>query len=443
MVTDKEQLVLGTILKTPDLLTQVTSLIDETTFSDGVHRHIWNAMLACYFDQAQPDIVNVYERCKGQGVLVSYIAQLAEGGGYDLKSYAKQLIGIRRNERLANICERILCDVKSGKSHTDIISEYQGDIFTLEHLDRKGGAAPISEIVRDALPGIVDYHENKTGVTTGFSSLDSILHSMEAGNLILLAGRPSHGKTSLAMNMAEEIARSKPVAFFSMEMTRRELAERLIAKASGVPTERWRSGKLGDVDVQKITIAANNVATLKLYIDDTSALSSSDFYARARAMKQLYGIEAIFVDYIGQMREKGMRGMRNDEIGLISAALKMTAKELQLPVIALSQLSRQLEYTRGKSDLPRDPVLADLRDSGNLEQDADIVVFVVRPDQYLHDDDTLSDRAKKEADKWKGKGKLIVAKHRNGRTGMVELGWRGEFTSFVDIDRHHEEPPLL
>jgi len=261
-----------------------------------------------------------------------------------------------------------------------------------------------------------------TGLSSGFFMIDYILCGFQPSDLIVLAAKPSMGKTALALNMAGNMGKAgDPVVIFSLEMSKEQLIDRQTAGESGVNSQKFRSGKFDKEDWQKIQNVQSKIYQWPVYIDDSAALHYREIHRRAWQLKKKHGIKAIFVDHL-QLVRGDKAPTRDREIGSITAGLKATAKELKIPVILLSQLSRKVE---GRSE--KRPILSDLRDSGNIEQDADVVMFIYRPAQY------------KDEEEYEGQTEINVSKQRNGPTGIINLKWNEKVTRFFDVDKRREE----
>ena len=261
-----------------------------------------------------------------------------------------------------------------------------------------------------------------TGLSSGFFMIDYILCGFQPSDLIILAAKPSMGKTALALNMAGNMGKAgDPVVIFSLEMSKEQLIDRQTAGESGVNSQKFRSGKFDKEDWGKIQSVQSKIYEWPVFIDDSAALHYREIHRRAWQLKKKHGIKAIFVDHL-QLVRGDKESTRDREIGSITSGLKATAKELKIPVILLSQLSRKVE---GRSE--KRPILSDLRDSGNIEQDADVVMFIYRPAQY------------KAEEEYEGQTEINVSKQRNGPTGIINLKWNEKVTRFYDVDKRREE----
>ncbi len=304
----------------------------------------------------------------------------------------------------------------------------QAEHMIIELASRRGTGVivPIREILQEALAKIEDTYRNKgktTGVPTGFGDLDRMLSGLQNSDLIILAARPSMGKTALALNIAHYVAGQEglPVALFSLEMGKEQLVNRILCAEARVDQYRLRSGNLRDEDWERLTEAATKLQDVPLFIDDTGGASLRDIRARAKRMQAERGLALLVIDYLQLMNPGRRAENRQQEISQISRGLKELAKELNVPILALSQLSRAVESRENKR-----PQMSDLRESGSLEQDADVVMFIYREDYYQPDTER------------KGIAEIVLAKHRNGPVGAVDLGFFKESPRFVSLMR--QEP---
>jgi replicative DNA helicase len=285
---------------------------------------------------------------------------------------------------------------------------------------------PLGGLLREAMEHmelLAARDEDVTGCPTGFTDLDRLMSGMQPGNLILVAARPAMGKSTFAMNVAQHVSQHehKPVVVFSLEMSSMEIVQRLICAEARVDTNKVRSGRMGEAEWRRVITATGRLDTAPLYIDDTPSITMGEIRAKCRRLKAKGGLELVVVDYIQLMTSPRRTENRVQEVAEISRSLKILAKELSVPVVAVSQLSRQPEQTGGSK--PRRPRLADLRESGSLEQDADVVMFVYREDYY-----------DKETER-KGEAEIIVEKHRNGATDTIRLAFLGQYTKFENLAR--------
>ncbi len=311
-----------------------------------------------------------------------------------------------------------------GRNSVELLDEAEREVFEIAEQRARGGEGfqPIRQLLTKAVDRIETLFQQDdpiTGLSTGFSDFDAKTSGLQAADLIIVAGRPSMGKTSFAMNIAENVAIAvqRPVAVFSMEMPGESLAMRMMASLGRIDQHRVRTGRLEEDEWPRLTGAVSMLSAAPLHIDDTAALTPTELRARSRRLKRELGdLGLIVVDYLQLMQAPGVAENRTNEISLISRSLKALAKELNVPVIALSQLNRNLEQRPNKR-----PVMSDLRESGSIEQDADLVVFIYRDEVYNED----------SADK--GVAEIIIGKARNGPTGIVRLAFLGQYTKFENF----------
>jgi replicative DNA helicase len=317
-----------------------------------------------------------------------------------------------------------------GRNSRELLEEAERKVFAIADQDLRTGASfvPIQEAIREAIEKLQELAEHEgdiTGIPTGFKDFDAKTAGLQDSDLIIVAGRPSMGKTTLAMNIAENAAikHEKPVAIFSMEMSAQQLVRRMFSSLGQIDQNKLRTGNLDDLDWPKLTSAMNLLHKSHIFIDETPSLSPAELRARARRLKREHDIGLIVVDYLQLMAVPGTRENRATEIAEISRSLKAIAKELHVPVIALSQLNRALEQRPNKR-----PVMADLRESGSIEQDADLIIFIYRDEVYNEDSPE------------KGKAEIIIGKHRNGPTGTVVLTFQGHWLRFLNYAPEHAYP---
>ncbi len=427
---DAEQSVLGAMLLDREAVISVTEKLKDEHFYKENHKEIFRAMLDLYGRNEPVDLVTVSEELKKAGIL-------EEAGGVSYLSDLSNAVPITANARYyADIIEekailRHLIDagkiiVDKGYASEDVktlMDEAERRIFEISQKKSTQAFA----IVKDVLQDTLDYMEllagsesGYTGLPTGFHDIDKMTSGLQKSDLVLIAARPSMGKTALGINVAQSIAvkSDKSVALFSLEMSKEQLVQRMLSSQAHVEITKIRTGKLTEDEWIKVAGATVPLGKAKIYIDDTPGITVMEIKAKARRLKMESGLDLVLIDYLQLMASDSKRESRQQEISAISRGLKGLARELECPVIALSQLSRAPEQ---RSD--HRPILSDLRDSGAIEQDADIVMFLYR-DEYYHED---SDK--------KNIGEVIIAKQRNGPTGTVNLAWLGKYTKFGNIQR--------
>ena len=327
-------------------------------------------------------------------------------------------------------CTELTSEAYDGeKEPEDLLDDAERRILQISESKRRGDFAPVGVVVEETLDKITKLYENKAGITglpTGFRDLDRLTSGLQPSDLILVAARPSMGKTAFTLNIAQNVGvkQHKTVAFFSLEMSQEQLVQRLLCQIAHIDSQKLRTGQLNsDDEWTKLTDACDKLYQAPIYIDDTPGISVTEMRSKARRLKAEHGLDLIIVDYLQLMQGRNSES-RQQEISEISRSLKALARELKVPLIALSQLSRSVESRQDKR-----PMLSDLRESGALEQDADIVSFLYREDYY--DKETENQHITE----------IILAKHRNGPVGSVKLYFKGEYTLFLNLDTTHEDRP--
>ncbi len=427
--TEAERSVLGAMLLDPTALNEIASLLEPEDFYRPTHGYVFEAILALFERNEPIDEVTIRAQLATDGKLEAVGGSAFLAGLTDSVPTAANIVyyaTIVRNHsvarRLINAATEIAGNVYEGGAAIEILlDEAETKIFEVTSARDNRSFAPIKEVVKDAFKLIEKRYEKKqaiTGVPTGFADFDKMTAGLQPSDLIILAGRPSMGKTAIALNMAQHAAiREKtPVAFFSLEMSRESLVMRMLCSEGRIDSQRLRGGFLKDSDWPKLAKAAGELADAQVYIDDSGSLTVLEMRAKARRLMAEKGLGLVVVDYLQLMH--GRAESREREISEISRGLKALAKELAVPVMALSQLNRSLESRTDKR-----PMLSDLRESGAIEQDADVISFVYRDEYYNPDSDA------------KGEAELIVGKQRNGPTGVVHLKFFTEFTRFENLSR--------
>lgn len=448
---ETEQVVLGSILRDADAINHVIEIIDdETLFYSPRHQFIFRAILTLY-EQSEPcDITTVANQLQIADKLEKtggrvYLAELAEmvASTANVGSHAKIILEkallrrlIFRSNEIVRSCYQMQQPVE------ELLDQAEVAIFNISESRLRKGFVPFSGLVKHMLEEIDNMQISEgglSGLQTGYHDLDSMTLGLHGGDLIVIAGRPSMGKTSLAMNIAENIAirdvSPVGVGIFSIEMSREQLVFRMLCGRAGLNQQRVRSGKLKQDEWPELNKAGNRLNKSPIFVDDSPTLSALELRAKARRLCAQNKIGLIIVDYIQMMHGSGFSENRQQEIALISRGLKALAKELNVPVIAISQLSRQVEQRGGE----KRPQLSDLRESGAIEQDADVVMFVYRPEFYL----SHLDRNDSKYLEVQGKAEIIIAKQRNGPTGVVHLTFIRDLARFVNLAKpgHRELPP--
>ncbi len=426
---EAEQSVLGGLMLDTQAWDRVADLLSEQDFYRPQHRVIFSALTELSRKDIPFDVITVSEHLKKQNQLQQaggeiYLFELSNNtpSVANITAYANIVRERSVSRQLLGISQRIAESVYNpeGREAAELLDEAERQVFEIaEQSTRGGGPEGIADLLAKAVERIDTlYHSDSaiTGVPTGFKDLDAMTSGLQKADLVIVAGRPSMGKTVLAVNIAENAAISgdKPILIFSLEMPGDSLAMRMLSSLGRIDQHKLRTGKLEDDDWPRITSAVSLLDNAKLFIDDTPGLSPSEMRARARRLVKKEGpLGLIVVDYMQLMQVPGFRENRTAEISEISRSLKTLAKELDVPVVALSQLNRSLEQRQDKR-----PVMSDLRESGAIEQDADIIAFIYRDEVYNEDSPE------------KGTAEIIIGKHRNGPIGKVRLAFRGQYTKF-------------
>jgi len=431
--TDAEEAVLGAILVNPVCLTKVVETITPESFYKPAHRYVYEAILQLFNSNERIDIVSVSDTLN-----INQKLELVGGRAFindlsfktittsNIEYYAKQIQEKAIKRSLINAGSEI---VTSGYELTPVeesLEKAERLIFNIASQKATKDLTHIKDIVLNTYEKIEYRHQHRgelTGVDTGFYELNDITNGLQKSDLIILAARPSMGKTAFVLNIAQNAAlRAKvPVVIFSLEMSKDQLVMRMLCSEAEVDSQRLRSGNTADKDWDKLALAMDSFASAPIYIDDTAGCTLTDIRAKCRRLAMEENIGLIVIDYL-QLIESSGKEDRMQQISAISRGLKILARELNVPIIALSQLSRAVESRTDKR-----PMLSDLRDSGAIEQDADIVMFIYR-DEYYKKEDGEEDIAAKAANK--GESEIIIAKHRNGSLGTVKLLFQGNITKF-------------
>ncbi|ABK42785.1 primary replicative DNA helicase [Magnetococcus marinus MC-1] len=434
---EAEQSVLGAILLDNHVMDSVADALDVDDFYMGAHRKIYQAMLDL-LERGEPlDPVVIRQYLERSDELDSvggpvYLAELLNTvpTAANAKAYARMVRDKALLRGLAQTATEVVERCHTSEAPVDqILEEAEQKIFQLgESKDSRRSTyhdmRSIMVPVFEKIELLMEQQKAVTGVATGFIDLDQQLAGCQPSDLIILAGRPSMGKTALAMNIAANAAlhHREAVGVFSLEMSKEQLAMRMLASEARMDAQAMRIGKIATSDYQKLTNTATLLSEAPIYIDDTPAISITALRAKARRLKRDKGLKLIVVDYLQLMRGSSNTDNRVQEISQISQGLKAIAKEMSVPVIALSQLSRSVEQRPDKR-----PILSDLRESGSIEQDADVVMFVFREEYYKREDIDL-----------KGKAEVIIAKQRNGPVGVVKLAFQNQFTRFENFANRQE-----
>jgi len=431
---EAEEAVLGAILVNPNVITKVVETLKPESFYKPAHRFVYEAMLQLFNSNERIDIVSVsdvlnynskLETIGGRAFVndlcyktittsnIEYYAKIVQekaikraliNAGSEIVSFGYDVNPI---DQSLDSAEKLIFDIASKKATTDLVH--------------------VKDLVLKTYENITYRYEHKgelSGIPTSFYDLDATLNGLQKSDLIILAARPAMGKTALALNIAQNVAIKAqiPVAIFSLEMSKHQLIQRMLSSEAEIDSQRIRTGNLQNKDWEKLVSSMDDIAKAPIYIDDTPGSTLTDIRAKCRRLKmEEKNLGLVMIDYL-QLIESSGREDRTQQISAISRGLKILAKELDVPVLALSQLSRATESRTDKR-----PMLSDLRESGSIEQDADIVMFIYRDDYYKRDDDEEDISAKAIS---KGESEIIIAKHRNGSVGSVKLLFQDNITKF-------------
>ena len=431
---EAEQAVLAAMFNDRDAILEVIPLLKDTDFYRHDHGVLFATMRKMNEQNVPVDLVTITAQLDKDGNLekaggITYVAQIANslGSAANITHYANIVKEKAVLRDLINIASNI-----SNRSYDDteetekILDDAERMVLEISQKRTRPGLTPISEVLGETLNRLEilsTKQEGLTGLTSGFIDLDRMTSGWQKSDFIILAARPAMGKTAFALNMAQNAAllTNQPVAIFSLEMSKEQLVNRMISSQAEIDQQVLRNGRIFGEDWIRLVNAIAPLGEAPIYIDDTPAISVREVRAKARRLKTEQGLALLIIDYLQLMGSTGRVESRQQEVSQISRSLKALARELDIPIIALSQLSRSVEQGQEKK-----PSLSHLRESGSLEQDADIVMFIYRDEYY------------NENSEKKGQAEIIIAKHRNGATGSVDLSFRKEFTKFGNLSRMPE-----
>ena len=430
---EAEQSVVGAMLMDKDAITAASEMISGSDFYQSAYGIIFDSMVELFNEGKPVDLITLQERLREKDVppeiaSLDFVRDLvtAVPTSANVKYYAQIVADKAMMRRLIKLNEEIENVCYAGKEPLEaVLEKTEKSVFELLQRRNTGEYVPIRQVVLNALERIEKASKNKgtvTGIPTGFIDLDYKLSGLQPSDLILVAARPSMGKTAFVLNIAQYVAfkKNRSVAIFSLEMSKEQLVNRLFSLESQVDAQALRTGNIKDSDWEKLIEGAGIIGQSKLIIDDTPGISVSELRSKCRKYKLENDLDLIIIDYLQLMTGSVGRSSesRQQEISEISRSLKGLARELNVPVIALSQLSRAVESRPDKR-----PMLSDLRESGAIEQDADVVMFIYRDEYYNKDSE------------YKKQAEIIIAKQRNGPVGTVHLAWLGEYTKFANLSR--------
>ena len=430
---EAEQSVVGAMLMDKDAITTASEIVSGQDFYQSAYGVIFDSMVELFNEGKPVDLITLQERLKEKDVpaeiaSLEFVRDLvtAVPTSANVKYYAEIVADKAMMRRLIKLNEEIANTCYAGKESLEaVLEKTEKSVFDLLQRRNTGEYVPIKQVVLNALEKIEKASKSKgtvTGIPTGFIDLDYKLSGLQPSDLVLVAARPSMGKTAFVLNIAQYMAfkKDKCVAIFSLEMSKEQLVNRLFSLESQVDAQALRTGNMKDSDWEKLIEGAGIIGKSKMIIDDTPGISVSELRSKCRKYKLEHGLDIIIIDYLQLMTGSVGKSSesRQQEISEISRSLKGLARELNVPVVALSQLSRAVESRPDKR-----PMLSDLRESGAIKQDADVVMFIYRDEYYNKDSE------------YKKQAEIIIAKQRNGPVGTVHLAWLGEYTKFANLSR--------
>lgn len=445
---DIEKVVLGALMIDKDAFTVVSEIVRPETFYEPRHQKIFHAIRSLNIQEQPVDIMTVIEQLRKEGSLddvggPAYVVELSSrvASSAHIEYHSKILAQKFLARQLISFASKLETEAFDETVDVDeLMQRAEGGLFELSQNNMKKDYSHIDPILMEAHKILLKASQNKgglTGVPTGYNKLDEITSGWQASDLIIIAGRPAMGKTSFALSLAKNIAvdYQQPIAFFSLEMNSVQLVNRLISNVCQVPGSKLLNGQLTPDEWERLDTNLHKLEGAPVYIDDTPGLSVFELRTKARRLKKEHNISILMIDYLQLMNASGMKfNSRQEEVSTISRSLKGLAKELDIPVIALSQLNRTVETRAGEGIDGKRPQLSDLRESGAIEQDADMVLFVHRPEYYhIYEDSNHNDL--------RGMAQIIIAKHRKGATGDVLLKFQGQYTKFANPEDVPDEMP--
>lgn len=435
---EAEQSILGGLLLDKEAWDQVSDLITSDDFYRPSHKKLYEAITFLHRNSKEVDIITVPDYLKSKGefeqVGADYIIQLVQNTitTANISTYAQIVRERSLLRQLIQTCTGIIQKSYSQdfENVESFIDSVEGEIYKISESRESSGLTEAADIVFKSMEKIEQlYHQQTdlTGISTGFNRLDQMTSGLHPGELTIIAARPSMGKTALSLNIAQHAAlrQKKSVAYFSVEMSKESVMMRILASEAKINLGDIRSGRVPDSAWPKLVAAASMISEAPFFIDDTSGISPAEIRARCRRMKKQSGLDLVMIDYLQIMDLKQKVESRERAVSEISRSLKALAKELNVPVIALAQLNRSVE---GRAE--KKPMLSDLRESGSIEQDADVIMMLYREGYYDRSDEGKADHAE-----------IIIGKQRNGPTGAVDLKWEPKFGRFTDADEMPQAPP--
>jgi replicative DNA helicase len=446
---EAEMAVLGAMMLDRDAIAEALEAIDDSCFYLSQHARIFNCIISIYDRNEAVDLITLSNELQKRGELdaiggavfleniLSSVATSANVG-----YHAKIVLEKSTLRKLIEASTRIISDAYDGQADvSELMDRAERRIFAISGSRLRQGFVAMEDIVKDSFELVEQLYQQKryvTGLESGFKDLDTKTAGFQPGEFIVIAGRPSMGKTSFAMNIAQHVAikHKVPVGIFSLEMTKEQLMLRMLCSEARVKAHSVRTGYVGKSEWGKLTTAAGTLHDAPIYIDDSADLTVLEMRAKARRLKAEVDLGIVMIDYLQLVRGHGKMENRQQEISHISRSLKALAKELGIPVVALSQLSRAVEQRERKE---KRPILSDLRESGAIEQDADVVLFIYRPSVYRHSGEGMGEIMEPDQMEEHRRAEMIIGKQRNGPTGKVDLLFFDEYTRFEDRSRIETE----
>lgn len=440
---EAEQALLGCLLLDTRIQVEVAAFLKEEDFFAESHKYIFNAMETIIKNNQPVDMVTLTDALEKAGTLqqaggIQYIAELTNVMPSSA-NYKRYLDIVTRDSLLRKLIKGsadIIDECQKSSDKATALSFAEKTVYDISNMADTSEMVRISSVMPEVMTKLDELSNDKSsykGIKTQFRDLDNLLNGLHKSDLIILAARPAVGKTSFSMNIVEQVAlQGYSCAVFSLEMGKEQLVQRMLCSVAGVSMENAVKGKMNKKEWLKIAKAREELSNTKIFIDDSAIIRPRELISKCRRLKNRFGLDLIMIDYIQLMTPDKTRSSdsRQNEITEISRSLKILAKEINVPVIALSQLSRAVETRKGR------PQLADLRESGAIEQDADIVMFIHRPDRGATEKEIAEGKVQKNV------AEIIVEKHRNGPTGLIKLYFRGECTKFVNLNGETGEPEV-
>lgn len=429
---ESEQTLLGAMIINKNTIYEIIDKINEDDFYKDSHKHIFNTIKKMFLKDIHIDIISIIEYLKKDSILEScggalYITELSNSIATtaNIQTHVKIVKDNSILRKLINISNNTLERIYKKEDPNMLIDDIQKNVFEISLSETKSEIEPINNILDRTLLNIENLYINKlsfVGLSSGFYDLDMKLSGLQKSQMILIAARPSMGKTTFALNIAENVAlkEKKSVLIFSLEMSKEQLTNKLISSITKIDIQKLQTGNLDDSDLDRLVEGTGILSNAKIYIDDTPNISITEMRSKCRKLKFSTDIDLIIIDYLQLMSGNSRTESRQQEVSEISRFIKALSKEINCPIIALSQLSRAPEQ---RSD--HRPMLSDLRESGSIEQDSDIVMLLYRDEYYNKDTEA------------KNIAECIVAKHRNGEVGTVKLAWIGQYSKFANLDNTH------